>query len=199
MVVSHLCLRRPARRAQCRMPALYASAERIDRELSDTHLPKIHDAVALPLHVPSFWPPMKPARHPTALRTSKLLRDAGIDTPRRRVWPANAHQRRGSRCNRVHGCGDRQVHRVSWQRKWPSRRRRRKWRQSRERNPEKNPDCIDLSYHVRRQIALFELDRDSPPQAVCGHREDQRKRCGFLEINGKTVHFLTRPHREYSR
>jgi len=62
------------------MPALYASAERIDRELSDTHLPKIHDAVALPLHVPSLWSPMKPARHPTALRTSQLLRDAGIDT-----------------------------------------------------------------------------------------------------------------------
>src|SRR5437773_3851737 len=34
----------------------------------------------------------------------------------------------------MHGCGDRQVHRVSWQRKWLSRRRRRKWRQSRERN-----------------------------------------------------------------
>ena len=62
------------------MPALYAGAERIDRELSDTHLPKIHDAVALPVHVPSLWSPMKPARHPTALRTSQLLRDAGIDT-----------------------------------------------------------------------------------------------------------------------
>ena len=62
------------------MPALYVSAERIDRELSDTHLPKIHDAVALPLHVPSLWSPMKPARHLTALRTSQLLRDAGIDT-----------------------------------------------------------------------------------------------------------------------
>ena len=59
------------------MPALYASAERIDRELSDTHLPKIHDAVALPLHVPSLWSPMKPARHPTALRTFETVWAAG--------------------------------------------------------------------------------------------------------------------------
>ena len=32
------------------MPALYACAETINRELPDIHLPKIHDAVALLLH-----------------------------------------------------------------------------------------------------------------------------------------------------
>ena len=37
-------------------------------------------ALALPLRLLSFFSLMKPARHPTALRTSQLLREAGIDT-----------------------------------------------------------------------------------------------------------------------
>jgi prolyl-tRNA editing enzyme YbaK/EbsC (Cys-tRNA(Pro) deacylase) len=38
------------------------------------------EAIALPSRLSSLLFPMKPAEHPTALRTSQLLREAGIDT-----------------------------------------------------------------------------------------------------------------------